>query len=261
MGVVNIDAAQVEDFFEEVQRELDGVDRFFRKQEAKLLYQFREIGEAVNILMAAIANSGSQKLNRKLYRKREALKEIISEYYLSITLLQNFQQLNHTGFRKILKKFDKLARSERGGRYFKGTICSYYFWVSKEPDQLILQTETVMIDKLENGNRSKAMNRLRVPPLGKKDKRSHWATLRAGWLMGFIFVSIFVVTLGIIFRPSESWTDWYPVFRGLRGWLMIVLWFFAFSINKAMLIPKGTQYQFQLRLGIRAIQQGSCLLI
>lgn len=180
MGVVNIDAAQVEEFFEEVQRELDGVDRFFRKQEAKLLYQFREIEEAVNILMAAIANSESRKLNRK----REALKEVISEYYLSITLLQNFQQLNHTGFRKILKKFDKLARSERGGRYFKGTVCSNYFWVSKEPDQLILQTETVMIDKLEKGNRSKAMNRLRVPPLGKKDKRSHWATLRAGWLMG-----------------------------------------------------------------------------
>ena len=227
MGVVNIDAAQVEEFFEEVQRELDGVDRFFRKQEAKLLYQFREIEEAVNILMAAIANSGSRKLNRK----REALKEVISEYYLSITLLQNFQQLNHTGFRKILKKFDKLARSERGGRYFKGTVCSNYFWVSKEPDQLILQTETVMIDKLEKGNRSKAMNRLRVPPLGKKDKRSHWATLRAGWLMGFIFVSIVVVTLGIIFHPRGSWTVQGPVFRGLRGWLMIVLWFFAFSIN------------------------------
>ena len=227
MGVVNLDAALIEEFFEEIRRELDGVNRFFRKQEAKLVYQLQEIEEAVNILMAAITNSRTRSLNRK----QETLKEVISEYYLSISLLQNFQQLNHTGFRKILKKFDKLARSERGGRYFKETVCSSYFWASKETDKLILQTETIMIDKLENGNRSKAMNRLRVPPLGKKDKRSHWVTLRAGWLMGVIFVSIIVVTLGIIFCPRGTWTEHYPVFRGLRGWLIIVLWFFAFSIN------------------------------
>ena len=226
-GVVNLDAALIEEFFEEIQRELDGVNRFFRKREAALLYQFREIEEMVNTLMAAIANSQT----RTLSRKRATLKEVISEYYLNISLLQNFQQLNHTGFRKILKKFDKLARSERGGSYFKGTVCTSYFWVSKETDNLILQTETIMIDKLENGNRSKAMNRLRVPPLGKKDKRSHWVTLRAGWLMGVIFVSIIVLILGAVFGHHEVWTNNYPVLRGLRGWLIIVLWFFAFSIN------------------------------
>ena len=40
-------------------------------------------------------------------RKLTDLKLAFSEYYLSLVLLQNYQNLNYTGFRKILKKHDK----------------------------------------------------------------------------------------------------------------------------------------------------------
>lgn len=116
----------------------------------------------VDVLMAMLANKRTQNL-RSSKRKRESLKLALSEYYLNLALLQNYQQLNHTGFRKILKKFDKLARSKRGGRFHKEVVCKSTFWVSKQIDDLILQTETIMIDKLEDGQRRKAMNRLRVP--------------------------------------------------------------------------------------------------
>ncbi len=36
------------------------------------------------------------------------LKLAFSEFYLSLILLQNYQNLNFTGFRKILKKHDKV---------------------------------------------------------------------------------------------------------------------------------------------------------
>lgn len=36
------------------------------------------------------------------------LKLALSEFYLSLVLLQNYQSLNYTGFRKILKKHDKV---------------------------------------------------------------------------------------------------------------------------------------------------------
>ena len=36
------------------------------------------------------------------------LKLALSEFYLSLVLLQNYQSLNFTGFRKILKKHDKV---------------------------------------------------------------------------------------------------------------------------------------------------------
>lgn len=45
-------------------------------------------------------------------RKMQELKLAFSEFYLSLILLQNYQNLNFTGFRKILKKHDKV-RSQR----------------------------------------------------------------------------------------------------------------------------------------------------
>lgn len=42
-------------------------------------------------------------------RKIHDLKLAFSEFYLSLILLQNYQTLNFTGFRKILKKHDKVS--------------------------------------------------------------------------------------------------------------------------------------------------------
>ena len=41
-------------------------------------------------------------------RKMQDIKLAFSEFYLSLILLQNYQNLNFTGFRKILKKHDKV---------------------------------------------------------------------------------------------------------------------------------------------------------
>ena len=41
-------------------------------------------------------------------RTHHDLKLAFSEFYLSLILLQNYQTLNFTGFRKILKKHDKV---------------------------------------------------------------------------------------------------------------------------------------------------------
>lgn len=51
---------------------------------------------------------------RVQYRKRTDLKLAFSEFYLMLVLLQNYQTLNFTGFRKILKKHDKLFQTTRG---------------------------------------------------------------------------------------------------------------------------------------------------
>lgn len=43
-------------------------------------------------------------------RKMQEIKLAFSEFYLSLILLQNYQNLNFTGFRKILKKHDKVRK-------------------------------------------------------------------------------------------------------------------------------------------------------
>ena len=45
------------------------------------------------------------------------LKLAFSEFYLSLILLQNYQNLNFTGFRKILKKHDKLLQTNAGAKW------------------------------------------------------------------------------------------------------------------------------------------------
>ncbi len=57
------------------------------------------------------------KIKRHQYQKLNDLKLAFSEFYLMITLLKNYQILNYTGFRKILKKHDKLFETTRGNEW------------------------------------------------------------------------------------------------------------------------------------------------
>lgn len=90
-----------------------------------------------------------------------------SEFYLSLILLQNYQNLNHTGFRKILKKHDKLLRVDIGGNWQKEKVEASHFFINRDIDKIINETETVVTTELESGDRQRAMKRLRVPPLGE----------------------------------------------------------------------------------------------
>jgi hypothetical protein len=61
-----------------------------------------------NIARRLIEKNKERQLKQKTFRKEHELKLAFSEFYLSLILLQNYQTLNHTGFRKILKKHDKV---------------------------------------------------------------------------------------------------------------------------------------------------------
>uniref|UniRef100_A0A1X7T578 SPX domain-containing protein n=1 Tax=Amphimedon queenslandica TaxID=400682 RepID=A0A1X7T578_AMPQE len=154
--------------------------------ESELSHQLQHLAEQVDTFSQArrIKNSN---------RKRNSLIKAFCEFYYHLSLLQNFQKLNHTGFRKILKKHDKLASSDRGSKFFKENVEKSYFHKSKEINALVQRTEDIMINQLENGNRGRAMAKLRVPPLGGVS--SPWAILASGWLMGAIFIMAVVAII------------------------------------------------------------------
>ncbi len=64
-------------------------------------------------------------------RKVMDLKLAFSEFYLSLILLQNYQNLNFTGFRKILKKHDKLVKNDAGGRWREDYVECAHFHTNK----------------------------------------------------------------------------------------------------------------------------------
>lgn len=87
-------------------------------------------------------------------RKLQDLKLAFSEFYLSLILLQNYQNLNYTGFRKILKKHDKLMSNDSGAKWRDDKVETAGFHTNKDIDKLINDTESTFTLELESGNRS-----------------------------------------------------------------------------------------------------------
>lgn len=81
-----------------------------------------------------------------------------------------------SGFRKILKKHDKMLSTDAGGKWHNENVVVAHFYTNKDIGKLIAETETCFIQELESGDRQKAMKRLRVPPLG--DQQSPWTTFK-----------------------------------------------------------------------------------
>lgn len=125
-------------------------------------------------------------------RKMHAMKLAFSEFYLNLVLLQNYQNLNFTGFRKILKKHDKVLNTDAGAKWREQYVENALFFTSKDVDNLILETENLFTEKLESGDRGRAMKRLRVPPLNAQ--QSVWVTFRVGLFLG-AFLVLFIAVL------------------------------------------------------------------
>ena len=236
---MHVDERIQDEFFERISRELETVNSFFRAREAEAAHKIIEYEEEVELLQMLRVTRRTRNL-RSTRTKHRSLKRALSEFYYSLVLLQNFQQLNRTGFRKVLKKQDKLARTKRGQKFFKEVVCKADFVNNHQLDRLIEKTEKLMIDKLEDGNRSKAMNTLRVPPLEKRDVRSHWITFMTGLLMGTIAIAVVVAMVIGLLLPmwcdEDTLEKWYlnhsnPTLHGLRVGFILWLWFTAFAVN------------------------------
>lgn len=160
-------------------------------------------------------------------KKLNDLKLAFSEFYLSLVLLQNYQRLNFTGFRKIFKKHDKLIGNEAGKRWHHAHVESAFFHTNKDVDKLIEETENIVTFKLEAGDRQKAMKRLRVPPLN--DAPQPWTAFRVGFFLGAFLVLLAAVTLTGIFQQTGD--DWRIVFRLYRSSFFIILFIFLVGVN------------------------------
>jgi xenotropic and polytropic retrovirus receptor 1 len=107
-----------ETFFHYCDQELKKINTFYSEKLAEATRKFAtlntELKTALELTQGKLSKSSSKvRLIKKAglpYRKAQELKLAFSEFYLSLILLQNYQNLNHTGFRKILKKHDKVRR-------------------------------------------------------------------------------------------------------------------------------------------------------
>lgn len=105
-----------EQFFHYCDKELKKINTFYAEKLAEATRKFATL--STELKTSFLENKQRQKSKHKnvgdekpyiTSRKIHEFKTAFSEFYLSLILLQNYQSLNHTGFRKILKKHDKVS--------------------------------------------------------------------------------------------------------------------------------------------------------
>lgn len=100
--------------------------------------------------------------------------------------------------------------------------------MNKDIDKLIHETENAVTEKLESGDRQRAMKRLRVPPLG--EQQSPWTTFKVGLFSGSFIVLFITVIVSAIFHESTG-ENLKIAFRLYRGPLLIIQFIFLIGIN------------------------------
>jgi hypothetical protein len=220
-----------EQFFHYCDKELKKINTFYSEKFAEATRKFANLISELRSSMDHIRQGKRRDTEIKRHipaRKLQELKLAFSEFYLSLILLQNYQTLNHTGFRKILKKHDKLLSTEVGAKWRQEHVETSHFYTNKDIDKLINDTESAVTNELEGGDRQKAMKRLRVPPLG--EQQSPWTTFKVGLFSGSFIVLLIAVVLSAIFHDGA--TDSLKIaFRLYRGPLLIVEFLFLIGVN------------------------------
>ncbi|KDR07686.1 xenotropic and polytropic retrovirus receptor 1 [Zootermopsis nevadensis] len=224
-----------EHFFHFCDHELTKINTFYSEKMAEATRKFAALQNELRISLGDNRNNNKSQLRQKTGgksnvppRKIQELKLAFSEFYLSLILLQNYQNLNFTGFRKILKKHDKLLSVDTGVRWRVEYVETSHINTNKDIDRLISETETTVTTDLEGGDRQKAMKRLRVPPLG--EQQSPWTTFKVGLFSGSFIVLFLVVVLSAIFHEGSR-DNLKVAFRLYRGPLLIIQFLFLMGVN------------------------------
>ncbi|XP_029005409.1 xenotropic and polytropic retrovirus receptor 1a [Betta splendens] len=231
-----------ERFFQTCEKELLKINTFYSEKLAEAQRRFATLQNELQSSLDAQRESAAPPSLRKRktmfnmsqeerckHHNIKDLKLAFSEFYLSLILLQNYQNLNFTGFRKILKKHDKILDTSRGADWRVGHVEVATFYTCKKITQLISETETLVTTELEGGDRQRAMKRLRVPPLGAAQPALAWTTFRVGLYCGFfiILAVAFVLSGAVFIRYENMW----PLVRIYRGGFLLIQFLFLLGIN------------------------------
>ncbi len=98
--------------------------------------------------------------------------------------------------------FSQIFKTERGTEWFKTYVETAPFHSTKKVDTIISDVENLFAEKLEKGNKERAMERLRVPPF--EEKLSSWTTFRLGLFLGIIFALVpFLILISKFFIHTK----------------------------------------------------------
>lgn len=150
---------------------------------------------------------------------RKKMKAAVLDYYRNLDILRGYKNLNSTGFTKILKKIDKNTHLNLTDTFLP-KLRQCYFYKSRKLDELAKEIEVLYQSVFADGDRHKAMRKLRLPDL--KRHPHHMSAFRSGILLGISCAFIFLSILDII-REGTSYTRVAQIY-GALGLPLLMAW-------------------------------------
>ncbi|KAF9532391.1 SPX domain-containing protein [Crepidotus variabilis] len=115
-----------------------------------------------------------------IHAKRK-LKKAVLEHYRGLEALNNYRILNVTGFRKALKKFEKVTKIPVQAKYMTEKVERSSLAFDKAVKAMTEQMEDLYATAFSHGNRKKAMKHLRA---GIVSQSHHFSMYRSGLYLG-----------------------------------------------------------------------------
>ncbi|EGD72103.1 xenotropic and polytropic murine leukemia virus receptor xpr1 [Salpingoeca rosetta] len=245
-----------------VDAELDKVNKFFLEQDDKArktcddleaqlaaLYVAHQTGGEHAV--AAVRSKNARRRARAVLRERRArlsakltwwchkpsrilnsqtkqLEKAFQEYYRNLDMLRAYRNLNNTAFYKIMKKHDKVT-----GLTMSPTVLAKVSaapFMTSDLEKEIRRIEQVFTERLEHGDRRRAMQKLRVPV--DAFQPFDWTTFGLGlWAMFFFFCMGIILVVALRSRVAD-YPDHRVMFAMYRGLLypLIMLAFVAINM-------------------------------
>lgn len=280
-------------FFEVLKLECSAVDVFFCQEEVNMLQRWDELEQQLKALrLSENARRTRRSHHKGLRNRRETyyhdgleleedeaekrkkgfgwsicipseakleksmLMEVMEEFYRKLGMLASYQTLNREACRKIVKKHDKIAKLNTI-KIFMKFVDTLSVFKSSKIQKLVRKAEVAYVDNFTKGNRSKAMDRLRVP--NNVFLEIHWPTMRAGIMLG-VFVAALCVVLFASRGLRDSASAVYEkhegaIYIGLRGMFVFALYPILLAINVYNMGKAGVNYQLILSFKPRGALQ------
>jgi hypothetical protein len=223
--------------------ELDKINKFFIKKFEEAEIKFSILKEEFladertlkinddKIELKRLGDNNETKIKKRKRKYINNFKLAISEFYLSLVLLQNYQSLNSIGFRKILKKYDKVFKTTQGDEWRTKNIIPSTLNTNKRVDELLVETENFVVEYLEDGNRERALELLQVQPL--ESRSNPWVQFRFRLFATIsVLLSLFIILQVIFLRREDSLPfNWKTALKLYRGSLLIIIHVLLVGIN------------------------------
>ncbi|CEG44700.1 divalent anion:na symporter family protein [Plasmopara halstedii] len=143
-------------FWEVLDANLMIVNDFFKSKVVRL---YRSVGEFEVMLEDERTPTGHVHTRSRTYSQEHGF-AALQEIYDTLVDLRTFVQINHSGFRKIVKKFDKTVKTHTQDAFMK-RLGNQRFYKSTDIDDLLTRVfRLTSKDKLEAGNMERRMRRM-----------------------------------------------------------------------------------------------------